>query len=102
MIRVRFARADGSRAVEVDALPGARLLDVAQGAWQPLEGTCGGQLACATCHLILDPLTFAALPPPTAEEEDMLDFAANARRTSRLSCQVRLVAGMETVDARVP
>lgn len=98
---MRFLRPDGSLAATAQAAQGARLLDVAQGAGMPLEGTCGGAMACATCHVVLDPATCAALPPPVAEEEDMLDFAPGARRGSRLSCQVRLVAGMGPVEVRM-
>lgn len=82
-------------------MPGARLLDVAQSAGQPLEGTCGGAMACATCHVILDQVSFEALPRASAEEEDMLDFAPGAGRGSRLSCQVRLMAGMGIVEVLV-
>jgi len=102
MILVRFTSADSARVTEAQAQPGARLLDIAQGAGQPLEGTCGGQLACATCHLILSPESFAALPPPSAEEEDMLDFALGARATSRLTCQITLPATLARLDARIP
>ena len=53
MIRVRFVSADGHAAREVEAPAGERLLDVAQAAGQPLEGTCEGQMACSTCHVIV-------------------------------------------------
>ena len=49
MTLVRFIAAGGSE-VDVEAQDGDRLLDVAQRAGQPLEGTCGGDMACATCH----------------------------------------------------
>ena len=100
-IRVRFVRADGS-VTEVEAEPGERLLDVAQAAGMPLEGTCGGAMACATCHVVLDAASFAAFPPPSPEEEDMLDFVGQARRTSRLSCQVRLADGLDPIAVSVP
>ena len=87
---------------EVETRPGARLLDVAQAAGMPLEGTCGGQLACATCHLILAPESYAAFPAPTPEEEDMLDFAPDARAGSRLSCQLRLPLAPARIEARLP
>jgi ferredoxin len=45
MIRVVFISADGEQRQEVEAGPGAILLDVAQAAGQPLEGTCEGQMA---------------------------------------------------------
>jgi len=100
MIRTRFGPARGP--VGGVGGEGDRLLDVAQAAGQPLEGTCGGQLACATCHLIVDPADWPRLPPPSADEEDMLDLVPDAVRTSRLSCQVRLTAAMDGLTVRVP
>ncbi|HZF42823.1 MAG TPA: 2Fe-2S iron-sulfur cluster-binding protein [Sphingomonadaceae bacterium] len=101
MVTVRFIAADG-RVTEVDAAPGARLLDVAQNCGQPLEGTCEGQMACATCHVIVDPADFARLPPASADEEDMLDLAPGAARCSRLSCQIVLDGGMHAITVNVP
>lgn len=101
MTVVRFVAADG-QATEVEAPAGARLLDVAQGAGQPLEGTCNGLLACATCHLVVDPADAPALPPPSADEEDMLDLVPTATRFSRLSCQIVLDARLDRLTVRVP
>ncbi len=102
MIRVRFVAADGAGVVEVDAAPGANLLDVAQGCGQPLEGTCEGQMACSTCHVIVDAGDFDRLPPASEEEEDMLDLASHATRPSRLACQIRLEAGCDGLTVRIP
>ena len=102
MTRVRFVSADGSRVSEVDAPAGERLLDVAQADGQPLEGTCEGQMACSTCHVIVDPEDFAKLPRASEEEEDMLDLAMHVTRTSRLSCQIVLTPELETLTVRIP
>lgn len=102
MIKVRFVSADGAQVREVEGAPGDRLLDLAQADGQPLEGTCEGQMACSTCHVIVDPADFNRLPPAVEAEEDMLDLAAGATRTSRLSCQIFLEAGMETLTVRIP
>lgn len=102
MTRVRFVSADGARAVEVDAPAGTRLLDVAQAHDQPLEGACEGAMACSTCHVLIKPDDFALLPPASAEEEDMLDFAAGASRTSRLACQIWLGDGLATLEVKMP
>ena len=64
---VRFIARDGTATTTV-ATPGDRLLNAAQAHNQPLEGTCEGQLACATCHVIVDPADFARLPPATEDE----------------------------------
>jgi ferredoxin len=102
MTRITFISADGSRRQEVDAPAGAILLEVAQAAGQPLEGTCEGQMACSTCHVIVDADDFARLPRATEDEEDMLDLAAAATRTSRLSCQIVLDAGLDRLTVRIP
>ena len=101
MIRVRFIGGDGA-VTEAQAVPGARLLDVAQTAGQPLEGTCDGDLACATCHVIVAAEDFERLPPASADEEDMLDLATGATRCSRLSCQIRLTAALDGLSVWVP
>jgi ferredoxin len=102
MIRVRFVSADGGRVEEVEAQAGERLLDVAQAHGQPLEGTCEGQMACSTCHVIVAAEDFARLPTASEEEEDLLDLAANVRRTSRLACQIRLDEALGTLTVRMP
>jgi ferredoxin, 2Fe-2S len=99
---VRFFKADGTLDKEVDAAPGQRLLDVAWAERQPLEGACEGVMACSTCHVIVDAEDFAKLPPATEEEEDLLDLAAHATRTSRLACQIILTEDLETLDVRIP
>jgi ferredoxin len=99
---VRFFRADGTLDKEVEAAPGQRLLDVAWAAREPLEGACEGVMACSTCHVIVDADHFERLPPASEEEEDLLDLAAHATRTSRLACQIMLTEGMKTLDVRIP
>ena len=102
MIRIRFVSADGSRERVVDAAPGARLLEIAQADGQPLEGTCEGAMACSTCHVLISGPDAAMLPPPSEEEEDMLDFAVGASRASRLACQIRLTADIAELIVRMP
>ena len=101
MIRVRFVAPDGS-VEEARGSPGDRLLDLAQAYGQPLEGTCEGQMACSTCHVIVDPADAGRLPPPSEEEEDMLDLATGATRTSRLACQILLAAEHDGLTVRMP
>lgn len=102
MTLVRFFKADGTLDKEVDASPGQRLLDVAWTARQPLEGACEGVMACSTCHVIVEAADFEKLPRATEEEEDLLDLAAQATRTSRLACQIILTEDMESLSVRVP
>jgi ferredoxin len=102
VIRVRFLRADGTLDKEVEAAPGQRLLDVAWAAREPLEGACEGVMACSTCHVIVEAEDFGRLPSASEEEEDLLDLAAHATRTSRLACQIILTENMKSLTVRVP
>jgi ferredoxin len=102
MTHVRFLDPAGALSAEVDAPAGARLLDIGQAAGQPLEGTCEGQMACSTCHVIVAAEDFAKLPPASEMEEDLLDLAAHVGRTSRLSCQIWLSAALESLTVRMP
>ncbi|MCE7797490.1 2Fe-2S iron-sulfur cluster-binding protein [Sphingobium sufflavum] len=101
-IAIRFISADGESVQEIWARDGDTLLDVGQAAGQPLEGTCEGQMACSTCHVIVDAADFAKLPRASEAEEDMLDLAAAATRTSRLSCQITLKTVMKGLTVRIP
>jgi ferredoxin-2, mitochondrial len=102
MVRVRFISADGTRTDEVDAPIGTSLLEVAQDNGQPLEGTCEGQMACSTCHVIIAAEDFERLPKAVEDEEDMLDFAACTTRNSRLSCQITITTALEGLTVHIP
>jgi ferredoxin len=102
MIAVRFVSADGLDSRELRGAEGDNLLRVAQADGQPLEGTCEGQMACSTCHVVVAAEDFARLPPASEEEEDMLDLAAGATRTSRLSCQIILTPDIDGLTVRIP
>ena len=102
MTIVRFRKPDGTLDKEVEAEPGQRLLDVAWAAREPLEGACEGVMACSTCHVIVDSADFEKLPPASEEEEDLLDLAAHAVRTSRLACQILLDESMTQLTVRIP
>ena len=59
-MKIRFETARG-KVVKAEASVGDVLLDVAQAAGMPLEGTCEGQMACSTCHVVVAPEWFARL-----------------------------------------
>ena len=101
MVKVTFITTDGTP-VEAEGEEGTSLLEAGQAANMPLEGTCEGQMACSTCHVIVDPDWFGKLPPASDDEEDMLDLAAAVERTSRLSCQILLTRALEGLVVRIP
>lgn len=101
MPTVTFVLPDGRR-IEARARPGASLLDVARQEDLAIEGACGGSMACATCHVIVDPDFFERLPVASDEEEDMLDLAESLAATSRLGCQIRMAGELDGLVVAVP
>lgn len=93
---------DRGESVIAEAAEGEMLLAVGQASGMPLEGTCEGQMACSTCHVIVAKDWFDRLPPASEEEEDMLDFAAGACRTSRLACQIVLGGELDGLSVTIP
>ena len=101
MVWVHFTTTKGEK-IAANAMPGARLLEVAQAKGLPLEGTCEGQMACSTCHVVVAAEWFARLTPATDDEEDMLDLAADVTRTSRLACQIRITEALDGLAVTIP
>ena len=100
-MKIEF-EAPGGEKIVAEAQPGDNLLRVAQAAGLALEGTCEGQMACSTCHVVLAAEWFDRLAEASEEEEDMLDLAAGVTRTSRLSCQIELTAEMDGLTVTIP
>ena len=100
-MKVEFTSSKGET-VTAEYEPGDNLLRVAQAAGLPLEGTCEGQMACSTCHVIVAPEWFDRLDEASEEEEDMLDLAAGVARTSRLSCQIDLTEALDGLAVSIP
>ena len=101
MPKIIFIQRDGSRK-EVDAPVGISLMRLAHAHDIDLEGACGGSLACATCHVILEPEWYERLPGKSTAEEDMLDLAFSLTETSRLGCQVKVTEEMEGMIVTLP
>jgi ferredoxin len=101
MVSVTFLTTDGQRVV-AEGEAGQRLLELGQNVGMPLEGTCEGQMACSTCHVIVAPDWFERLTQASEDEEDMLDLAAGVTRTSRLACQIVLDPALDGLEVRVP
>lgn len=73
--KITFIEEANQNQVTVEAKEGKSVLDIAIENNIDIEGACGGELACSTCHVICSKELFDTLPPKTEEEEDMLDLA---------------------------
>src|SRR3954469_2330043 len=96
MPKVAFTDSTGETRT-VEAHPGDSVMETAVRNGVPgIVAECGGSLPCAPCHVFVDPDDCAALSPMEDMEDEMLYGAAVERQdTSRLSCQIRLIDGMD-------
>lgn len=87
--------------VAVDGEPGDTLMQLAvKQQISRIEGECGGELSCATCHLYVD--GSQGFRPASQEEDELLELADDRTDESRLSCQLVLREGMTEIEVTVP
>lgn len=80
------------RLVELSAPEGAPLMPLLRDQVDVTIGTCGGQLSCGTCLVLLDGRWADRLPAPSEDEREMLE-ALGAEAGARLACQITIPAG---------
>ena len=100
-VNIFFVNKDKS-VTAVEAEVGKTVLDVAHEREIDIEGACDSQLACSTCHVILEDKLYDQLPPPEIREEDLLDMAFGLTPTSRLCCQVKIDERLEGAKITLP
>jgi 2Fe-2S ferredoxin len=107
MSEVHVTNRDGST-LTLDATDGRPLMEALRDASIGVEGTCGGECACGTCHVYVDAQWASRLPPKSEDEQLMLEAIGElvkVQPTSRLSCQIRMsgeLTGMVVEVGPVP
>ncbi|KAH3673350.1 hypothetical protein WICMUC_003710 [Wickerhamomyces mucosus] len=100
-LHITFITKEGEQ-LTYDVAEGDSVLDIAQAHNLDMEGACGGSCACSTCHVIVDPDFYDAIPEPEDDENDMLDLAFGLTETSRLGCQVKMSKEIDGVRVALP
>lgn len=103
MARVHWRLADG-RQVTDEVADGTNLMDAAQRKGVAgIDGDCGGNLSCATCHVVVDDAWAKRCPPITDVESAMLEAVTSPRQPhSRLSCQLLAGPALDGIVLHVP
>ena len=88
MGRLIVTTQDGQTA-ELHGTPDATVMEVIRdGGIEEILALCGGNCACATCHVHVAAEWVSRLHPMTEDERELLDSATGRNSTSRLSCQI--------------
>jgi 2Fe-2S ferredoxin len=72
----------------LEAVEGWRVMELLRDYRMGVEGICGGQADCASCHVYVDEAWLDRLHPPRDDEEAKLDELPGWEENSRLSCQI--------------
>ena len=87
----------------IDALVGDSVMQAAANHMVPgIIADCGGNCACATCHVYIEEPWNERANPPSKEEKEMIECALHVTPASRLSCQVHVTAALDGLIVRLP
>ncbi|MDO8698915.1 MAG: 2Fe-2S iron-sulfur cluster-binding protein [Rhodoferax sp.] len=102
MPTVTFIAFDGkAHSVEVPA--GTTLMRAAtDNGVAGIDGDCGGNCACATCHVFVGSEWSERVGTRTPAEDEMLNFASELRDSSRLACQITLTDALDGLVVNLP
>jgi len=100
-IRIKYVDKTG-KIYDLEANEGDTLMTVATSNLVPgIGGDCGGNCACGTCLIRLDPRLLNNLIAPAATERELLDFLGASERDHRLGCQITLNKDMDGATVTV-
>jgi 2Fe-2S ferredoxin len=102
MPKVIFIAHDGTVRT-VEAAAGRSVMQAALDHNIPgIDADCGGECACATCHVFVAEEWREATGTPGEVEDTMLGFAATREPNSRLACQITMTAALDGLTVRTP
>jgi 2Fe-2S ferredoxin len=102
MAVVTFVSHDGDT-YEALLEEGQSLMQVATNNAVPgIDGDCGGEAACGTCHVVVDPQWSEHVGLSCTEEEGMLSMNPERQPTSRLSCQMAVSSAWDGLIVQLP
>lgn len=102
MATVTFVEHDGTPH-EFDLVEGESLMEIATSSAVPgIDGDCGGESACGTCHVIVDDEWISRIGRRSDLESQMLEMSPECQANSRLGCQIVVSEDMDGLKVRLP
>lgn len=79
----------------ISVMEGANLMQALRDdGYEELVAMCGGNCACATCHVYIDD-DITDISEPSLDETELLAMSVHHKDSSRLSCQVTVTDSMD-------
>ena len=100
MALIRVTDRDGVEH-EVQGNTGFTLMENLRDLDYGVAAICGGMMACATCHVWVDPEWLGKLPAQQSDELDLLRDLSTYKGNSRLSCQIRFTEQLAGIKLRI-
>ena len=102
MAKITFIAHDGIKH-SVDVPTGTTVMRAAFDNLIPgIDADCGGECACATCHVYVDDAWMTQVGGPGEVEESMLDLNPDRAPNSRVSCQIPVHDGLDGLVVQLP
>ena len=89
MVKINFLDNNNNLKV-IEANEESSLLEVSKKNNINLEGSCGGEMLCSTCHVYILSKHIDKLKKQTYEEKEILALTKNLKKNSRLACQIKI------------
>lgn len=102
MASVTIVEYDGTHH-DIDIVEGDSIMEIATSNAIPgIDGDCGGEAACGTCHIIVTNEWISKTGRRTDMESQMLEMSPECEANSRLACQVTVTEELDGLTVRLP
>jgi 2Fe-2S ferredoxin len=102
MAKITYVAFNGATTT-VDVADGVSLMEGAlQNGISGIDGDCGGNAACATCHVYVADGWTDKTGEIADMEEAMLELADGRQPNSRLACQIKASAALDGLVLHMP
>lgn len=102
MGKVTYLEHDGT-AHSIELEEGISLMEGAISNGIPgIDGDCGGQRACATCHVFVDEAWLPMTGVASEQEDELLELAPERGTNSRLACQIAMSTAIDGIVVQMP
>lgn len=99
---ITFVEHDGT-SHDVDLVEGESLMEHATSNGVPgIDGDCGGDAACGTCHVIVEEEWVARTGARSDVEGPMIEMSPECSANSRLACQLKASPDLDGLTVRLP